>query len=265
MTTADLINVALTFVTALMAAGTFCLAWYTRNLVKDTAEGIKQAERHHQESLRPFCVIAFKYHTNQDPFGIGWNSIKSRLAEVKMRGEGSPPPAVTLAIRGELRNKGKGLAKEVVVYLNKRLRSGEEHSYRLTRPVVVSGLIGAREAIIIDVPITERDVMQIRDGSGWRPFETIPFIINDTYEVVLEYKDVFGNVFRTVHPRGLWLDQSDVAVIGDDKAKQHEMMITHNKPTPYFLIGRQAVRTVADINIPFAPQAHEPIEPDEPQ
>jgi len=106
MTTADWINVVLTFVTTLMAVGTFCLAWYTRNLAK-------QAERHHQEDLRPFCVINFKYPTNQDPFGIDWSS-NSGLAEAKMRGEESPPPAGTIAIRGELRNKGKGLAKDVV-------------------------------------------------------------------------------------------------------------------------------------------------------
>jgi hypothetical protein len=88
MTTADWINVVLTFVTTLMAVGTFCLAWYTRNLVK-------QAERHHQEDLRPFCVIDFKYPTNQDSFGIDWNS-NSGLAEAKMRGEESPPPAAQL-------------------------------------------------------------------------------------------------------------------------------------------------------------------------
>lgn len=210
MTTADWINVVLTVATTLMAAGTFCLAWYTRNLAEDTAEGVKQAERHHQDGLRPFCLIDFNYPTNQDPFGIDWNS-NSQLAEAKTRGEESPLPAGTIAIRGELRNKGKGLAKDVVLYLNKRLGRGEEHAYRLTRPVVVSGLIGAEEAVKIDVPVTERDVMQVRDGSGWRPFETIQLIISDTYEVVLEYKDVFGNAFRTVHPRGLWLDQADVA------------------------------------------------------
>jgi hypothetical protein len=132
---------------------------------QDTAEGIKQAERHHQEDLRPFCLIDFKWPTNQDPFGIDWNS-NSRLAEAKVRGEESSPSADTIAIRGELRNKGKAPAQDVVVYLNKRLGQGEEHAYRLTRPVVVSGLVGAEEAVKIDVPVTERDVMQIRDGSG---------------------------------------------------------------------------------------------------
>jgi hypothetical protein len=254
MVAADWINVVLAVVTTLMAGGTVYLAWYTRNLAKETAEGIEQAERHHQEDLRPFCMIDFNYPTDQDPFGIDWNS-NSRLAEAKRRGEECPPPMDTIAIRGELRNKGKGLAKDVVAYLNKRLGQGEEHAYRLTRPVVVSGRIGAEEVIKIDVPITERDVMQVRDARlGWRPFETTPFVINDTYEVVLEYKDVFGNVFRTIHPRGLWLDQADVAVIGDDKAKQREMMARHNKPTPVFLTGRQAAQTATDINIPFPHQ-----------
>jgi hypothetical protein len=255
MTTTDWINAALTVATFLMVAGTVWLAWHTRNLAKDTAEGIKQAERHHQEDLRPFCVIDFKYATEQDPFGIDWGN-NNRITEAMMREEEkSPPPGGTIAIRGELRNKGKGLAKDVVVYLNKRLGRGEEHLYRLTRPVVVSGLIGAEEAVNIDVLVTERDVMQVRDGSGWRPFEIIQFIINDTYEVVLEYKDVFDNAFRTVHPRGLWHDLADVAM-DDDSAQQREMMIGYNKPTPIFLAGKQAMRTAADINIPFPPQPH---------
>src|SRR5271163_4944478 len=117
MTVADWINVALAVVTTLMAGGTVYLAWYTRNLARETAEGIEQAERHHQEDLRPFCIIEFSSPTDQDPFGIDWNT-NSRLAEAKRRVEESPPPADTIAIRGELRNKGKGLAKDVVVYLN---------------------------------------------------------------------------------------------------------------------------------------------------
>lgn len=246
MSIADWINLALTVVTTLMATGTFCLAWYTRNLAKDTAEGIKQAERHHQEDLRPFCLIDFKYPTNQDPFGIDWNS-NSRLAEAKNSGQESPPSAGTIAVRGELRNKGKGLAKDVVIYLNKRLGRGEEHAYRLTRPVVVSDLIGAEDAVKIDICITERDVMQVRDGSGWRPFETIQFIINDTYEIVLEYTDVFDNVFRTVHPRGLWHDGTEAHLM-DDEAQQHWMMNRTQQPHAAFLAGKQAMRTAADIN-----------------
>ena len=54
MTTADLINAVLAFITALMAGGTVYLAWYTHNLAKDGVAGIRQAERHHQEDSRPF-------------------------------------------------------------------------------------------------------------------------------------------------------------------------------------------------------------------
>ncbi|MEJ0050184.1 MAG: hypothetical protein WDN02_03035 [Methylovirgula sp.] len=176
------------------------------------------------------------------------------------RGEESPPPAGTIAVRGELQNKGKGLAKDVVVYLNRRLGSREDHVYRLTRPVVVSGLIGAEEALGIDISITEQDVMQVRDASGWRPVESVPCVVNDTYEIVLEYKDVFDNIFHTVHPRGVWRDILSAAS-SDDNAKQLEHMAGHNRPIPLFLTGRQAMRTLADIPIP--PQASVPPEHDD--
>jgi hypothetical protein len=136
----------------------------------------------------------------------------------------------------------------------------EEHAYRLTRPVVVSGLIGAGETIKIDAPIQEQDIMKTWNGSAWVPVQGFHFIAGETYEVVLEYRDMFGNFFRTVHPRGLWADtMADAAAIGD-KAKQHEMMARPNRPMPIFLTGRQAMRTAADF--PFVPSAP-PIVPGE--
>jgi hypothetical protein len=114
MTSTDQITMALTVVTALMAVGTFVLAWYTRALAKDTAEGIKQSDRHHQEDLRPFCVIDFRYPTVPDPFGIDRDS-NQRFLDAIFREEQTPPPPDTIVILGELRNKGRGPAKDVVV------------------------------------------------------------------------------------------------------------------------------------------------------
>ncbi len=248
MSITDRINLALAIVTALMALATLGLAWYTRNLAKGTTEGMRQAERHHQDDLRPFCLIDFQDATDQDPFG--------------MRIQQSPASAAAIAVRGTLRNKGKGLAKDVVVYFNRRFGSGEEYVYRLTRPVVVSGLIGSGETLDIDVSVADRDVMQVTDAmAGWRPFEPIHIIKIDTYEIVLEYTDVFGNVFRTVHPRGIWHDVSTTAS-GDERAKQIEYMVSHNKPMPIFLAGRQAMRTIVDApSLPYAPQPSVPGEP----
>ncbi len=258
MSIADRINLALACGTALMALATLGLAWYTRNLAKGANEGLRQTERHHQEDLRPFCTVDFRHATAQDPFALDWSG-NPQLIDAETRRELNRPPADTIAIRGELRNKGKGLAKDVVLYFNRRLGSGERQVFRLTRPIVVSGLIGAEETIEIDIALTERDVMQIRDPSGWRPFEWVPFIVTDTYEIVLEYKDVFDNVFRTVHPRGIWHDMLSAAS-SNDEAKQVEHMTGHNRPLPVFLTGRQAMQTVADIAFPS--QASLPAAPD---
>lgn len=104
--------------------------------------------------------------------------------------------------------------------------------------------------------------MKTWDGSAWVPVQVFHAIAGDTYEVVLEYRDMFGNFFRTVHPRGLWTDTMEDATKINDKAKQHEMMARPNRPMPIFLTGRQAMRTAADF--PFVPSAP-PIALDAPQ
>jgi hypothetical protein len=255
MSTADWINAVLAFVTALMAAGTVYLALYTRNLARETLAGIKQAERHHQEDLRPFCVIEFAGASDRNPFGRHFNRLVPS-------GEGIPPMP-GLLVSGSLHNKGKGPAVGVTVYLNMRRGPEEEHVYRLTHPVVVSGLIGAGETIgRLDALIREQDVMKTWNGSAWVPVQVFHAIAGDTYEVVLEYRDFFGNFFRTVHPRGIWADTVEDATKINDKAKQHEMMARPNRPMPIFLTGRQAMRTAADF--PFVPSAP-PIALDAPQ
>jgi hypothetical protein len=132
----------------------------------------------------------------------------------------------------------------------------EGGAYRLTRPVVVSGLIGAEETLATDIAVTERDVMHTWDGARWKPTQVFSAIANDTYEIVLEYKDVFGNTFRTVHPRGIWTNP--IPDIGDQE-KRSEMLIRQDRPTPIFLTGRQAPRSPADL--PSLPQALIPDEP----
>jgi hypothetical protein len=121
-----------------------------------------------------------------------------------------------------------------------RRGAGEEHAYRLTRPVVLSEVIGAQETIPFDVAITERDIMCAWDGARWKPIQVFTALPNETYEVVVEYKDVFGNIFRTVHPRGIWTNPApDIS----DEASRSQMMIRQDRPTPFFLTGRQVVTT----------------------
>jgi hypothetical protein len=248
MTIGDWINVVLAVATVAMAAGTLYLAKVTQNLVKDTVRATQQADRHHQENLRPFCVIAFSEATEQQPFGSAFDPEYRRRASL-MSGASEITQAATLFVCGALHNKGKGLAKEVLLYLNMRRGEGEDGAYRLTRPVVVCALVGAEEVITIDIAITVRDIMHSWDGSGWKPIQIFSAIAGDAYELVLEYKDVFDNTFRTVHPRGIWTPPvPDIT----DPAKRQEMMVRQDKPTPSFLTGRQAIRLITDIMPPVS-------------
>ncbi len=242
MSAADWINAVLAFVTALMAGGTVYLAWYTRNLAKDTMAGIEQAERHHREDLRPFCVIEFAEASDQNPFGRHFDRPTS--SGDNMQGQPS------LLVFGSLHNKGKGPATDIVVYLNKRYGPGEKHVFRLTYPVVVSGLIGAEETIKINALIQAHNVMKTWKRSAGAPVQVFNAIASDTYEVVLEYRDVFGNFFHTVHPRGIWHDTLEDMAKTNDKAKQHEMMARPNKPMPSFRAGKETMRTLDDIPAP---------------
>jgi len=234
--------------TVLMAGGTLYLASVTRNLAKDTVEGTKQAERHHQEDLRPFCVITFPEASELQPFGFEFHS---QLPKLSAGGLAAEPGRIW--VRGNLQNKGNGPAKDIFLYFNMRRGGGEGGAYRLTRPVVVSGLIGAKEMLAIDIAVTERDIMHVWDGKTWKPTQVFSFIVIETYEIVLEYKDVFDNIFRTVHSRGIWTEP--IPDVGDE-GKRSEMMIRQDRPTPIFLTGRQAVSSPADL--PPIPEAYLP-------
>ena len=228
----------------LMAGATACLAYYTWRLARSTAAAVQQASRHHQENLRPFCVIEFLDPDDQHPFGKEFEPRPPFGADVYA------PPKSCISVTGKIRNKGKGLAKDVVVYLNARRGEGESAVYRLTRPVALSGAVGAEETIPIDAPIADRDVIRVWNGTGWNLAQPFDAVASDTYEIVLQYTDIFGSFFRTVHPRGVWHNPAaELAGVGD-KAVRDEMMSRPTKAMPIFLGGKQSVRTLADFPSP---------------
>ena len=153
LTIGEWVNLIGTVATVLMAGGTVYLAIVTQKLAKGAADGIKQADRHHQENLRPFCVLDFAHATETHPFGVDFDSQSS---------------GKSIPIRGSVQNKGDGPARDVFVYLNARLGEGEDGAVRLTRPVLASGLVAARETAAIEVQITERDIMLVVVAPRWR-------------------------------------------------------------------------------------------------
>ena len=257
MITGDwIINSVVALATVAMAGATYCLAKVTRRLANDTADATKQADRHHQENRRPFCVITFSNANQLLPFGSNFDpEMRRQRALAGMAdGQSSTPD---ILIQGELQNKGNGPAKDVFVYLNARRGEGEDGAVWLTRRVLAFGLVAAGETAAINVQITERDVMSAWNGEKWNPTQGFPFIANEAYEVVLEYKDIFGSPFRTIHPRGIWTPSfPDVG----DAAVRAQMMVRPDRPSPIFLTGKQAVRTLADV--PALPPTFTPLDDD---
>jgi len=133
------------------------------------------------------------------------------------------------------------------VHLNARCGRGDDCVFQLTSPVLVSGLVGAGETVAIDVQITDRNIMSMWNGRQWIPTQVFHAITGESYEVVLEYKDVIGNSFRTVHPRGIYTDP--VPNVGD-AAERERMMLRPDRLTLIFLSGTQALRTLADAPSP---------------
>ena len=146
-----------------------------------------------------------------------------------------------------------GPAKDVVVYLNSGSSVGGQ-AYWLTHPVVVCGLIAANEAIEIDMPIQEHRVATIIAGGQRVPTQVLEWASKDAYEMVLRYRDIFENPFRTVHARGFPQNLPiEVAIAGGDAEKEKTLATRQDRPTPVFLKGEQPWRTVA--GIPQPPQA----------
>ncbi len=256
MKAGDWINTVVALATVVMAYATYNLAKITRMLAKDTTDATKQADRHHQENRRPFCVITFPSASQQLPFGPDFDPESRRQRALAGVTDGQPSTPCIL-VHGQLQNKGAGPAKDVFVYLNARVGEGEDGAVRLTRPVFVSGLVAAGETAPIEIQITEHYIMHAWNGERWNPTQVFHAIAGQVYEVVLEYRDVFGNPLRTVHPRGIWTPPAPNV---GDPAVRAQIMVRPDRPSPIFLTGTQAVRTLVDV--PALPPMPAPLDDD---
>lgn len=237
--------------TGFLAFATFRLAALTKATVEDAENGLRQAEKHHRENLRPFCVIFFKHSSLLTPFGNEFALQPAVTTSAGLRFPGKKH----ISIRGRLLNKGLGPAKDVVVYLNcgssidENGRDFNGGACWLSHPVVVSGIIGAGEAIDIDISISEQNAASTIVGGQPSPTQTLEGIAQDTYDVVLRYQDIFDNPFRTVHAKGFPQNLSiDLAVASGDRELEAKKATRPNRPTPVFLKGEQPWRTMADIH-----------------
>ncbi|MDD2878726.1 MAG: hypothetical protein PHZ23_16030 [Acidiphilium sp.] len=224
----------LDWITLVLASATVFLAFVTWRLARSTTATIAQAERHHIEDRRPFCFIEFTGAYRQSPFG------SFVLEGASFKG------GAHINFSGEIVNYGNGPAKDVAVYLRDRRGIQETDAWRMTIPVPVCSMIAAAGKLSFNIQISEDDIPKQRLGDRSVPVMGIEMIFNDAYEVVLEYRNVFDNVFSTVHAKGRYRDPHASM---NDSAQQTEERIALSiprLPMPVFEKGRKSCRYFND-------------------
>jgi hypothetical protein len=173
-----------------MAIFTAVMAWYTRKAIKDGQAQRqdtnnhfdltrKQDKQHHEDSFRPLLVL-----TPSDPadaflrkdivFSYGNGSVPVVFVHCMLRNIGAGPALnVRLSVRGDKR-KGFGPSRELApIAANGEFMDGEKR---------------------IEVPVI------YNHGFNASDFNNLP---NGLWLLVLEYQDVFGNTFHTIHSKDL--------------------------------------------------------------
>lgn len=173
--------------TAAAAGFTAVMAWYTRAAIKNSHQEFRDAqmrsEAHHRDTFRPVVVLSQfegvepEDRSNVIQFDPAVGSNERRFVRVS----------------GFLRNVGVGPA------LNVRLlfRAMGKTDYGFTLALAP---IGAREKYDLAQRAQNGQGLryQVRPTSGFNAAD-IDFASGTGWDLVIEYQDVFGNTFHTIH------------------------------------------------------------------
>lgn len=178
--------------TGAAAIFTAVMAWFTRrSIVESHAQYEKtraQSEQHHQDAYRPVLVLAPQ--GGVDPVD------RSALLDIGSK-QGADGKYIC-SIRCGVQNVGTGSALKVCLHLRAMGQTGYGTSFELT-PVAAGERRGdAQHPLWIrfsQTPQFNSADIAFAAGTGW--------------ELILEYEDVFGNMFHTIHrkdPRMPWTE-----------------------------------------------------------
>lgn len=183
--------------TLILAALTATMAWYTarmasltRQAILDEQEGRRESndhfektreqdKQHHQDSFRPLLVLTPS--DSADAF------IRKHIVETT-----HSPSIPVVFVNCSLSNIGAGPALNVRLSVRSDKKKGFGSSRELA-PIATNGEFTDGEKRI-EIPVIYNSSFNDQD------FNNLP---NGLWLLVLEYQDVFGNMFHTIHSKDL--------------------------------------------------------------
>lgn len=153
-----------------------------RDLHQQSVDALASGERHHQDSFRPVVVIV--PYDGVDPID------RNGLIEFDQTERTGNTRQVR--IHGVLKNVGVGPALVVRLHIQAMETKGYGSTHELA-PLQAGDASGS-----VDSPL--RLILRVNDQFNATDFA---FAAGALWELVVEYQDVFGNEFRTVHAKNI--------------------------------------------------------------
>jgi hypothetical protein len=170
----------------LTGVGTLALAAATFGIIRQGRDQRADAERQHRDRLKPICVLT--------PFD-GVDALTGRGALIETAPPRPESPSFgTLTIRCDLRNVGTGPALTLRLSIRFQDMGGWTTDPWELSPLSAGETRGGGGSPLI-VPI------RIGEHFNQTDFAMVP---GKPWEVLLDYQDVFGNSFQSVHRKTLF-------------------------------------------------------------
>ena len=174
------------FWSALTGLGTLALALVTVGMIWEAQRQRREAERQHRDQFKPICLLA--------PYE-GLDAWNWRSAVLETTAPTSENPAFgTVALRCALQNVGVGPAMKLRVSFRFLDMNGWTSEPWELSPLGAGETVGS-PAAPIKVPFRIHDQFNATDFA---------MLMGKPWEILLEYEDVFGRPFHSVHPKTLF-------------------------------------------------------------
>ena len=199
---------------ALTAIGTTALAIATFLVIWQGHRQSKQTERQHQDRFKPICLLA--PHNSVD-----WWDKRGKLIELV-----PPPPGgqlfSTVIVRCMMRNVGVGPALNLLAKLHFPKEKWTSEPWELS-PLGAGQSYGSAGEPPLAIPILFPAGLHNVDST---------MLENYSWEIWLEYEDVFGRKFRSIHSKARF--DTDPSTFTSTKAGPGQQSKLIMQPIPWF-------------------------------